>query len=858
MKTIMGSVAVGTASARRAALIMALLAPSVAACIEAGPVDTEDGDVAEAQANLSGAGGFGGSSSGVTSSSTGFGGSTGFAVSSSSGFGTTSAVSSGVTTSGVSSGVFAVSSGVTTSSVSVGVGGSSGSGGGGGGAGGGGAVPVGLWLFDDCSPASTDLLDSSGLGSTATRSPTTTCAPGIDGLGVAFDNKKDIVTIPNGPAITFGATMTVAAWVHPSKVSGTQTILDKQTSGQLGFSLGIKGGKVQFSVARAGKSTITSSFPVSANAWTHVAGVYDGTFVFLFINGQQVGQIFAAGTIRNVNAPIRIGNNVDQDRFFGTIDGVFLSDDPLSENEIASLSCIRRPATFTASPLSSGPVAPGTAVTYDIALTNNDVGACAGSDYFLFGTADPPGLSSFSNPQFFSGVAPAQTVTFGLTVTGSEEADPGVNQVPFSIFDLSNGQVAASGSVGYEVTAPTGCFVRTNRELMIKGLSVVEDPVRTNPGDPASDPRAGVWTFGRLMENMAPTREAAPDMVEQLLNSWLTSRTVNGFTVPARPFLRNLVLDTWPRTPDGKLDLARSPLRLLSIVNRIDVRDLAHGHAGEGRFVFGVLDAQGNPLQFTLILEYHLPAATQADVLGWANDWHALGSLPFPSEQYNAALQAVTTRFSGRNAAPSLVNGSALSQLRTNEIALSSPWELREFTLSQATGFLQESTVKLTPDPSFDGTPTLAAFINANESAILAEQHTVPESFQGSPFLGGAALNDLNAWTAPGVANNEARHHFSLNTCNGCHSAAETGTFFLHVNPRSSANEAQLSGFLTGTTVSDPVTFELRTFNDLARRKDDLTQLVCAPAPAPNGKIAAGTASASRAQFISKGISRVH
>jgi hypothetical protein len=815
----MSSFAVGTVSARRVAFAMALLASGVTACVESAPTDTEDGNVAEAEANLSGAGGFGGSSTGVVS-----------------------AVSTG---SGPSS------------SVAVGVGGS-GTGGSGGGVGGGGAVPVGLWLFDDCSAASTDLVDSSGLGSTATRSATTTCAPGIDGLGVAFDNKKDIVTIPNSPSLTFGTTMTVAAWVHPSDVSGTRTIVDKQTSGQLGFSLGIKGGKAQFSVARVGKPTIISSFPVSANAWTHVAGVYDGTFVFLFINGQQVGQIFAAGTLEDVNAPIRIGNNVKSNSFAGKIDGVFLSADPLSENEVASLACIRRPATVTASPLSSGPVPPGTSVLYDIAMTNNDVGACSGSDFFLFGNGDPPGLTSFANPQFFSGVTPAQTVTFGLTVTSTDEAEPGINQVPFSIFSLNAGSVAASGSVGYEVTEPTGCFVRTSRELMIKNLSVVEDPIRTTSGDPASDPRAGVWTFGRLMENMAPTPGDAPDMVEQLFSTWLADRTVNGFTVPARPFLQNQVLDTWPRTPNGKLDLAKSPLRLLTIVNRIDVRDLANGHAGEGRFVFGVLDANGNPLEFTVILEYHLPAATQADVLGWANAWHALGSLPFPSEQYNAALEAVTTRFSGRNAAPGLVNGSALSQLRTNEIAISSPWELREFTLSPTTGFLQEATIKLTPDLSFDGTPTLAAFINANESAILAEQHTVPDTFQGSPFLGGAVHNNLSPWFAPGINNNEARHHFSLNTCNGCHSAGETGTFFLQVNPRFPGSEAQLSGFLTGTTVFDPVTSEPRVFNDLARRKNDLTQLVCTPASPLNGKVAAGTASASQAQFISKGISRAH
>ncbi len=819
MRRISSSLPVGIVSTGRAAMVLALLVPGIPACLEDPSIGTEEGDVAEAESNLLGAGG----APGTTSVSTGSGPST--------------SVSTGVSTTG--------SSGVTTT-------GSSGVGGSGGGAG-----PVGLWLFDDCTIASNALLDSSGQGATATRSTMAACAPGIDGLGIAFDNKKDVVTVPNSPSLTFGAAMTVAAWVHPSKVSGTQTIVDKQAGGQLSFSLGIKAGKVQFSVARAGKATITSSAPISANAWSHVAGVFDGTFVFLFINGQQVGQIFAAGTIKNANAPIRIGNSANQEPFSGTIDRVLLSADPLSESEVAGLACISRPPTFTTSPLTSGPVAPGTAVTYDIAVTNNDVGACQNSGYFLFGSGDPPGLTSSVNPQFFSDVAPAQTVTFPFTVTSSDDAEPGLNQVPFILFDFNKG-VVGSGAVGYEVTAPTGCFVRTSRELMIKNVSVVDDPIRTQPGDPALDPRAGAWTFGRLMENMAPTAAAAPDMVEQLFTTWLADRTVNGFTVPARPFMQNQVLDTWPRTPDGKLDLAQSPLRLLTIVNRIDLRNLAEGNAGEGRFVFGVLDAQGFPLQFTVILEYHLPATTQADVLDWASSWHALGSHPFPSEEYNVALQALTARFAGRNAAPGLVNGSALSQLRTNEIALSSPWELREFTLSAATGFLKEDTIKLTPDLSFDGTPTLANFINANESAILAEQHTVPLTFQGSPFLGGAVFNNLTAWRAPGINNNEARHHFSLNTCNGCHSSEETGTGFLQVNPRFPGSEAQLSGFLTGITVPDPVTFQARSFNDLARRKTDLTQLVCAPPPAApvNGKVSA--ASASQAQFISKGISRVH
>ena len=598
MRNLMGSLSANMVFAGRAALALTLVASSVTACIGEPSTDMDDGNIAEAEANLSGAGG-----------------------------------APGTTTTGVVS----TGSGPSTT----------GSGGFGGGGGSGGAGPVGLWLFDDCAGASNALLDSSGQGATATRSATTACAPGIDGLGVAFDNKKDTITIPDSASLTFTTSMTVAAWIHPSSVAGTQAIVNKQTSGQLSFSLGIKAGTVQFSIARAGKSTIVSSAPVSANAWTHVAGVYDGTFVFLFVNGQQVGQIFAGGTIKDANAPIRIGNDAKQQPFAGTIDRVLLSANPLSAGEVAGLACISRPATFTAAPLTSGPVAPGTAFTYNIAVTNKDVGACQPDGYFLFGTADPPGLTSSANPQFFSNVAPGQTVTFPFTVTSSDDAEPGLNQVPFGVFNFNKGDVI-SGAVGYEVTAPTGCFVRTSRELMIKNVSVVDDPIRTQPGDPALDPRAGAWTFGRLMENMAPTAAAAPDMVEQLFTTWLADRTVNGFTVPARTFMQQQVLDTWPRTANGKLDLGKSPLRLLTIVNRIDLRNLAAGNAGEGRFVFGVLDANGFPLQFTVILEYHLPATTQANVLDWASSWHALGSHPFPSEEYNVALQALTARFAGQ------------------------------------------------------------------------------------------------------------------------------------------------------------------------------------------------------------------
>lgn len=370
--------------------------------------------------------------------------------------------------------------------------------------------------------------------------------------------------------------------------------------------------------------------------------------------------------------------------------------------------------------------------------------------------------------------------------------------------------------------------VSPSKELMIRHLAVVNDPVRTTWTGSLTNPNDGAWHFGRLMTQMAPPGANASDFVNNFLRQFATNRTINGQVVAGRPAI-NAILNAWPKV-GGKLDLTRPPLRLLAIVNRMDLRNLAQGRAGEGRFVFGVLDAAGNPQQFTIILEYNLPATTQAQLTAWANQWHDLGALNASSAAYRTALQAITDRFTRRNAQPARPNGSAISQVRTNEIALAFPWELREFRLNAA-GALVEVTTALTPRDTLDGTTALRDFINQNTATILNQRHAVPLTFAGAPFRAASSQNNIDFWNAPGITNPNARHLFSLNTCDGCH-GAETSTGFLQIQPRVANQVAGLSGFLTGIDVADPVTGTNRRFNDLGRRATDLRSLVCAPVTA--------------------------
>jgi hypothetical protein len=390
-------------------------------------------------------------------------------------------------------------------------------------------------------------------------------------------------------------------------------------------------------------------------------------------------------------------------------------------------------------------------------------------------------------------------------------------------------------------------FIQPESSLLITDISVVEDPARTfDPCTGVGTPM-GRWTFGHLMTQMAnqPVTGIDPALfTRRWLRHWEVPQTVNFDVVPSRLQIRPEIIEPWELNSGGlgsPLDLAVAPFRLLAIVNRVDLREnvtYGGGSAGEARFVFGALRPNCDPLPFTVIFEYGIQKNSCVAVKDWGQQWVDLQSHPLGSPAYNAALEAITDQFVAAGANPAkLPNQSALNQLRTNEIALAGPWELREFILSPVgfdAGQMRQDTVKQTPAFLHNTQPVIADYVNANAAAILANKHTVPIEFPpGTPFLGGAAPTPGGVfWDGPPVPPGpdivpaDARHMFSLNTCSGCH-AGETATRFTHIDPRPAGSPSSLSGFLTGISVADPADgAPVRDFDDLARRATDLDALV--------------------------------
>lgn len=147
------------------------------------------------------------------------------------------------------------------------------------------------------------------------------------------------------------------------------------------------------------------------------------------------------------------------------------------------------------------------------------------------------------------------------------------------------------------------------------------------------------------------------------------------------------------------------------------------------------------------------------------------------------------------------------------------------------------------------GNTNLANFISSNMTNLqtvfevpqkgfmygAGHGYSVPDKFpDNTTFRGGFAVatkTDVkNYWNAPEPATesawawSEARHRFSLETCNGCHGGEQRSpTFPFHIFPRGAGTVSQLSSFLAGaTTLVDPVDGTQLSYNEMKRREDDL------------------------------------
>ncbi|MFT3696796.1 MAG: hypothetical protein QM831_26880 [Kofleriaceae bacterium] len=275
------------------------------------------------------------------------------------------------------------------------------------------------------------------------------------------------------------------------------------------------------------------------------------------------------------------------------------------------------------------------------------------------------------------------------------------------------------------------------KEFLIRDLSVVND----------ARAAAGNWSFKHMVDKLAGGDGTA--LAKNFLMTWRVDQKINGEVMHGNQTkVDDLIISPWG---DNGFDLAKAPFRLLAIV----IRPEAPGGA-ELRFVYGATNGIGTALPMTVAFEFGVDAA-------FLKNWYdTLKDETLGSASYLTKLETLTE-----------LGIATLKQVRTNEVAIDTPWDLREFHLEAG----QLVPAKMAGQPKI-------RYNNTNFTTVTPDMETGMAVMPSADFV----------WKAPMMSKSQ-RADFAMTTCNGCHSA-ETGTEFTQIKPRNPTEKAQISAFL--------------------------------------------------------------
>ena len=171
----------------------------------------------------------------------------------------------------------------------------------------------GSTTFTDNSPSPKTVTSNNGAAISTVQSK-------FGGASGLFDGTDDYLSIANNSSLNLsGGSYTIECWIRPTgNYAGYNTIIAKRSAGGTAWQvyLTITTGYLSFFDGTQRVSSVTPT----ANVWSHVAAVYNGTTINLYLNGVSVLSTAVGNT--DYNSSIQIGESVPSygEYFNGYID----------------------------------------------------------------------------------------------------------------------------------------------------------------------------------------------------------------------------------------------------------------------------------------------------------------------------------------------------------------------------------------------------------------------------------------------------------------------------------------------------------------------------------------------------------
>ncbi len=199
--------------------------------------------------------------------------------------------------------------------------------------------PIGDWHLDECSwsGVSGEVIDNSGNNNNGTAKGDSFTAQSLLCYGGNFDGNGDYVEIPANPSLEPTEKLTISAWIKKASANttGLQNIF---TNGGWFRALRFSDNNVLFQLRINGiDQTLYSLTQISDTNWHHIAAVFTGGEMKLYIDGNLDNTLTVSGSMDQGNYLHIIGGEYGNYYFNGQIDEVMIFETSLSSAKIFEL-----------------------------------------------------------------------------------------------------------------------------------------------------------------------------------------------------------------------------------------------------------------------------------------------------------------------------------------------------------------------------------------------------------------------------------------------------------------------------------------------------------------------------------------